>query len=118
MGVRLDGFDELRRQLEDMGRKAEELHGDNEVPADELFTPAFLRAHSEFGSFDDMLKTAFVPVPSDLDELKTNQAWLSFIASRTDFESWDAMCQSAVHDYLARQLGFTDDGDVSKGLGD
>ncbi len=52
-GFKIDGFDELNKQLDKMITAAEELEGEHELRLDELISDSFIRKHSTFQSFSD-----------------------------------------------------------------
>jgi hypothetical protein len=78
---------------------------DEEVPIRDLFNDAFVRAHSEFGSFDEMVAAS----PSDAETadelgLVPDGLWDEFVAETTDFEDEEAMVFAAIDEWVARQL--------------
>jgi len=81
------------------------LDGKHTVPVDDLCTPEFMRAHSQFGSFDAMLEASPFKVESadDFRAIPDDQ-WDAFVRSVTSFESWGQMLQAAGREWAARKL--------------
>ena len=50
--IKIDGFDELSKKLEDLQESAESIQG-TQVPLSELLTPGFLAKHTRFLSEDE-----------------------------------------------------------------
>lgn len=101
------GFDDLQRQLENMARRAESLHGEHEVPFSELFTESFMQKCSSFSSLDDLLRAGNFIVESneDFDSIPED-ALDAHISSVTCFRTWEEMLEAASSEYVSRALGF------------
>ncbi|SFR63729.1 hypothetical protein [Halogeometricum limi] len=79
---------------------------DEEVPLDALFSDEFVRAHSGFDSFDQMVAAS----PSDATtagELGrvTDGEWDAFVAETTDFADESEMVFAAIDRWVAAELG-------------
>ena len=77
-----------------------------EVPLREVFDDAFVREHTEFGSFDEMVAAS----PSDAtsaDELGKvgDGEWDAFVAETTAFDDEEAFVFAARDYWVAVQLG-------------
>jgi len=59
MGYKIKGFDELEKQLKDLGKRAEELDGEK-VSFDELFTTSFMKQYTNFQPLISYLKQAIL----------------------------------------------------------
>ena len=107
MSIKLSGLDELGNRLNELAKSAEELAGTNSVSFDELFTAGFMRKHTKFSTFDELLDSSKFDVNSQEDfEAIPGDEFDMYIASVTDFEDWDSMLQSAGEDFLSGKLGF------------
>jgi len=103
MKLEFSGFDELEKNLRDLEQKATDVCG--EVPFEELFTPEFLSACSEYddidaffddSGFDCSSTEAFEQIPeSELD---------MYVSAKTSYSSWDDMLQAAGEEYIAKSL--------------
>lgn len=106
-GFKIDGLDELQRELRRMQQNARKLDGKHEVSFDKLFTRSFMRKHTNYASLDALLeaggfqaktKKEFESIPEkELD---------SHIAKCTKFRSWEEMLGEATEAYVLSQLGF------------
>lgn len=107
MSLKFDGFDELEKELKTLQKKASELEGTHDVPLDELFTSDFLKKHSSFSSFDELLSAGNFEVNSQEDfDAIPDDVFDRHIASVTDFDSWESMLGEAASEYTYKQLGF------------
>lgn len=85
---------------------ADEVYDPEEpIAIDDLFDDAFVRAHTPFDSFDDLVAAS----PSDADsaaELETvpEGAWDEFVASRTGFDDEEALVMAARDHWVAKRL--------------
>lgn len=79
---------------------------DEEVPLGELFSDAFVRANTEFETFDGMVAASPSPA-SSADELGlvADGTWDSFVAEYTRFADEEALVFAAIDDWVVRQLG-------------
>lgn len=102
----MKGFDAFQRSLEDLGRRARELEGVNQVRLVDLFPPAFIRGHSRFGSFENLVEASGFKVESQRDfEDIPDDEWDAFIAAHTTFSNWHDMLQAATAQWAKSRLG-------------
>jgi hypothetical protein len=96
----MHGFDELKKKLEEASKTSDT------VLFSELFTEPFMKKHSKFSDFEDLVK--FGGYSTDADEFKkiSNDEFDKFIKANTDFDSWKGMQQSAANEWTAKMLGF------------
>lgn len=107
MSVKINGLDELQKQLNHMKKAAKELDGTHEISFDKLFTFSFMRKYTNFTTIDELLASGgfqantneeFENIPEDeLDE---------YIAKTTKFNCWQDMLEEATSQYVAKKLGF------------
>jgi hypothetical protein len=101
--ISIDGFDNLRRNLDQLQRNIESLQG--EVSFSELFPPGFMARYTNFTSLDDLLAKSGFKVETGEDFANIpDAAWDAFIASSTRFANWEAMQQKAFEEYAQRKL--------------
>ncbi len=79
---------------------------DEEIPVRELFDEAFMRAHTAFETFDEMVAAS----PSDADSaddlrLVAEGRWDDFVAEATDFEGEEEMVFAAIDEWVGDRLG-------------
>ena len=102
---KVTGLDQLQRQLNKLAKNAHDLDGKHQVPFSVLFNPAFLAAHSSFGSFDELLIAGGFEVNSEEDfEAIPDDVFDAHIASVTDFAGWEQMLSAATEEYVSREL--------------
>ena len=53
--IGIEEIEEIPKRLDKMSK---ELSGEDEVSLSELFTPSFMGKHTEFSSWEEMVKTA------------------------------------------------------------
>lgn len=102
----LEGFDEAMDELDELGRKAQELEGEQEVPIEELLTSSFMRRRTNFSSFEEMLEASQWDVETQEDfEAIPDDEWDRFVAEHSRFPNWEEMLGAAAQAWAARQLG-------------
>lgn len=105
--TRIDGLDQLQRDLKKLDRNAKKLSGKHSVPLDELFTASFMRKYTKFRSIDALLEAGGFHASTDKEFDAIPQTELdAHIAKTTKFRNWDAMLDEAVDEYVSAQLGF------------
>lgn len=101
----MDGFDELSEGLERLQRNAERLDGENSVPLAELFDPTFMRTHTEFTSFEEMLEESPWEIETQDDfEAIPEPEFDVFVREHTGFTSFEEMQQVAGNEWVRREL--------------
>ena len=78
------------RQLDELIAKA----APGRVPVDEILTPAFMREHTNVGSFDEMFNASGLS-RENLNGLAKSDDWNRFVAARTKYASFDDMLREA-----------------------
>jgi len=107
MKVKWHGFDKLEKRLKQMQKAAKELQNTKQVSFDELFTETFMKKHTDFTSFEELLESGGFEVNSQEDfESIPDDVFDKHIAEHTRFSSWQEMLDSAATEYAARKLGF------------
>ena len=75
------------------------------IPLHEIFNPAFMVAHTRFGSIDEMSAAGGFKATSQADcEHLSGAAWSAFVRSATRFTGWEDMLQSACCHWLVGRL--------------
>ncbi len=98
MEINMDGFDELRKKIE-------ELEGENRVPVNELLTSAFMKRWTDFSAFDQMVEESpfAVETAEDFESIPDDE-WDEYVDQTTRFESWQEMINRAAAEYTKRKL--------------
>lgn len=89
--------------LEEARQKLQKLEDIKQVSLGQLLTPEFVSANTKFSNLDDMFQNSgfkadtaedFAAIPDD--------EWDQFIASSTNFQTWEEMQKAAFQAFLAR----------------
>lgn len=106
MSFKIDGLDELQKQLKKMEKGARELERTKTVPLEQLLTPTFMRKYSPFSSFDELLAAGNFEVNSQEDfEAIPDDVFNRHIATHTNFSTWDDMLGEATSQYALKKMG-------------
>ena len=106
-GIKIDGLDDLQRELNRMQKNARELNGKHEIPFNQLFDRAFMRRYTRFASLDELLEAGgFHARTNDEFEAIPEKELDAYISKCTNFKSWEAMLQEATDQYVLSKLGF------------
>lgn len=100
----IKGLDKLQRELKKLEKKAEQLGGTRQVPIEELLTPEFMQRFTRFGSVDDMFDQSGFPVETeqDIEALVHTAEWDAFVATNTQFPTWEDIIGQAGQEYISR----------------
>jgi hypothetical protein len=102
---KIDGLDELQRNLEELSDRADEIHGKHEVSLNELLTPGFLSKCSRFISADEMFEASGFKVETTEDFAKiADEEWDLFIQQNTTFATWSDMLPAAGSEWAQKKL--------------
>ncbi|MEG0258434.1 MAG: hypothetical protein RR595_05605 [Lysinibacillus sp.] len=103
---KMDGFDELQKELEQLSKSAKELEGEQSVPFSELFTHDFMSKYTTFHSLESLLSSGNFKAETDeeFDAIPENELD-SHVSKTTDFDNWEDMLGTAVEEYAVKKLG-------------
>ena len=105
MGVKITGFDDLEKSITDLQNQVEELPKEQSVTFEELFHQSFMKAHTKFSTFDELLLAGNYVIHSQEDFDAIPQSELdAFISKNTTFDSWDDMLSTAGTEYLSKRF--------------
>lgn len=108
--IDISGFENLKQDIEKLGKKAKKLHGTNKVPFDELFPTRFLTRYTDFQDLEDMedkLEESGFSVETDEDFDSIPEDKLdNFINEHTKFPNWEEMLGTASKKWIEKELGF------------
>ena len=107
MKVTVTQTGDFKERLADLSRRANELHGQQNIPLSELMPPEFVSAHSELSSLQELLDASPFTIAS-VEDFKAipDDAWDSFIKEKTSFSTWREMQEAAVREWTRKKLGF------------
>ena len=104
--LKITGLDELAKKLDDLGKQAGALDGQQSVPMNELLTPEFVSSHTAFANADEMFNASGFKIESQEDFAAIPDAkWDEFIRSASPFTDWSSMLGEAGKAWAAKKLG-------------
>ncbi|UDM79587.1 hypothetical protein [Vagococcus fluvialis] len=104
MGFKINGLDELKKNLEELGNNVKSLDGTHSVPFDELFLPSFMVNNTDFSNIDEFVNKSGFDFSNmeSISEEELNE----FVTNNTSFDSWDSMKVKATEEWTSKKLGF------------
>lgn len=101
--------DDLERRSESVAElkaRAAEAPRSEEIEVTDVFDESFVREHTEFDSFDEMVRASPSPADSAAElELIPEGTWDEFVADHTDFADEEELVMEARDHWVASQLG-------------
>ncbi|MCB9990470.1 MAG: hypothetical protein H6867_03690 [Rhodospirillales bacterium] len=104
--MKVEGFDEFRKDLDKLAQNVAALDGQHDVPIDELLTPTFLLKHTRFSSTDELFEQSGFKIESPEDfEAIPDEEWDNYIRSISNFNDWEAMLSKAGEIWITEKIG-------------
>lgn len=104
-GIEITGMDDFKRELDKMAEESEKLNG-TYVTFEELFPKYFMKRHSDFETFNELLDAGGYNVETQEEfEALPQEEWNDYIKKVTDFTDWQEMLTEAGTRYAGRRLG-------------
>jgi len=105
--IKFEGFEEVGKQLEELGERASQMDGNQEVPMSELLEPGFMARNSKFLSFDELVEASGYKIDNldDFEKIPDNE-WDEFIEKNTSFATWQDLISAASAEWATKKLGF------------
>jgi hypothetical protein len=102
-------------------KRMKELHKDIDVMKDnkfrlseinfdyiknELFTPDFMKTHTDFPSFEKLVKSTSFKIENEIEFRDATETveWNQYIIKNTEFKNWNEMLRTAVIERATRKL--------------
>ncbi len=102
----MKGLNDIKRKLDDIGKKLKEIDGKNEVPIDELLSDSFISNCSKFSSAEELLNAGGFQIESNEDIEAIPQEKLDeFIRGNTTYKNWEEMLQDAIGEWVKQKIG-------------
>lgn len=99
-------FDDFTKELNNLEDKVKELDG-SKIDFDILFNTEFMKQHTNVSTFDEFLIQGNFHVETEEDfEAIPDKDFDIYVATKTDFSSWEDMLDTAMSVYLDQQLDF------------
>jgi hypothetical protein len=105
-GFKLQGTDELIKELEGLEQRAKDLNGTHELKFEEILTSEFMNKYTDYFSINEMLDASGFKIESneDFDKIPVDKLD-EFIKEHTRFPSWEEMIGTAGEEFVVRKLG-------------
>lgn len=102
MSLKIKGLDAMQKKLNDLANRAKSLDGTQQIPVNELLTPAFISKYSNFSSAQEFFDASKI---ESLEGLEENSEWNQFVKENSSFESWQEMLNQAGVEWVQEKLG-------------
>ena len=107
MGIKITGLDEVKKNLDNLSRKAKEVDGTHQVGISELMPDRFIQTHTGFNSVQEMYDKSGFKMESEKDlETIPDEEWDKYISDNTQFSNWQEMLDKAGELWVSKKLGF------------
>jgi hypothetical protein len=107
MEIRIEGFDEIHRNLKKISDKAKEIEGNNQIPFTKLFTDSFIEKYTNFKNTQDFVDTCENSLCIDFLSIDENdEIFNHLIKEKTSFGNWNEMIGKATAEWVGKKLGF------------
>lgn len=97
----MDGIDAFQRQIKKLQNIVANLGGQYSIT--EVLDPAFMRARTSFGTFEEMCAAAGIHTAEQFTAMP-DDVWERHVRATTSFQSWETMQQAAGEAFVARRL--------------
>lgn len=104
--MKITGFDELHKKLDQLAKNAQKLNGKHNIPVSELLTPAFVSRHTRFASANELFDNSYLHIKT-AEDLRAipNEKWDAYIRSVSNFDDWHSMLSAATGEWAKKRLG-------------
>ena len=104
--LKITSLDELTKKLDELGRKAGEMDGKQNVPMNELLNDTFVSRHTRFVNADEMFASSGFKIETQEDFAAIpDDKWDEFIRSVSAFPDWNGMLGTAGKEWVGKKLG-------------
>jgi len=104
----------LRKRMEDLHKDIDIMKGDKfrltDINLDyikkELFIQEFMEKHTNFSSFDKMIRSSEFKIENELEfkDASNSARWNEYVVKSTDFKDWNEMLRTSVLERATRKL--------------
>lgn len=102
---RITGLNELQKKLKKLNSDIDEIAKERAVSFDELLPPSFMRKHTQFSSFKEMVEKSPFKVESAEDFKKLPDAERDpYVRAKTSFSNWQEMISRAAEEYQGKRV--------------
>lgn len=107
MNVKVEGFDEFNKKMNNLMNNAKSLEGEQQVSFVELFPDSFIRKYTNSDSLELFFKESGFKLETKADFDAIPQEYFDeYVRKTTKFQSFHEMLEKATTEYIVRKLGF------------
>jgi hypothetical protein len=107
MKTRVEGVNEVQKNLEKIRNKAKEIEGSNQVPLTELLPDSFIKNYTNFETTQDFVDACEKLLDVDFLSIDENdEKFNHMIKEKTSFDNWNGMIGEATTQWVGKKLGF------------
>ncbi len=107
MSVKISGFDNVIKKLNDLETNVKKLEGKHEIPLAELLNIDFMEEHTNFETAEDFINSCKTVCGDDFLEIdETDEKFIEFIKENTIFNSWAEMKDKAFEKWIKNKIHF------------
>lgn len=107
MSFKMNGLDELAKELEQISKNAQALEGTHEYSFDEIFPNKFMIENTNFSTIEEFLLSSPEKISSNEELEKADETILdTFVSEQTKFSTWEEMLSTATESLIIDRLGF------------
>lgn len=93
--------------LDELQKKAEELHGEHTIPFDDLFNESFMKQYTPHSTIDEFFNAGGFEFETEEEFEKISDEKLDkHVQNSTNFSNWYEILTKAGEHWLAKELGF------------
>ncbi|MFB6172316.1 MAG: hypothetical protein ABEJ23_07260 [Haloarculaceae archaeon] len=104
MEVLTTDLDELEASLQQALDRIGDFRAGTRVDSDAFFAEPFMRAHTDYETFDAFREDAPVELDVPVEDPATRGQVDDFVADATEFETWEEMQTTAAQEEVVDQL--------------
>lgn len=102
---KITGLGQMQDNIKKLENNMNNISGKHEVTFDVLFNDNFMKEHTNFNSFNEMLKNSGFKVETQEDfKVIPDDKWDEYIKQNTKFNTWQEMGQTAQREYMTEQV--------------
>lgn len=105
MGLELNGFDDLSKQLDESIKKVHDFAGDHQVSFDDMFIDSFVQKYTKYNDMNEFFKAVGIVDNESFDKMP-DATLDKHVSENTKFSTWEEMQNKALKEYVTRQIGF------------
>lgn len=99
-------FGAMTETFADVATAVPEQDGRADISATDLFTEPFMQAHTEYPTLEAFVRNSPLDTGSGYEDVRVSGETIEeYIATSSEFDSWDDMVETAKMAWLEREMG-------------